>query len=114
MLYRYDMSLDEDKNLFSIKEFAVTGPKLRKGEYYDPTNEIYSLINQISYEADIIRAAIKNGQKALISELRTDYFFPIYPVTKIIAKEVTSLLNGGIDHFAKLFFDDRTLLSEDD
>jgi hypothetical protein len=107
------MSFDEDTNLLSIKEFAVTGTKLRKSEYYDHTKEIYSMINEASYDGDIIRAAIKKGQKALISELRSDYFFTIHPRAKIIAEELTGLFNDGIDHFSELFFDDLTLLSED-
>ena len=113
MLHRFDMSLDEGANLLSIKEFAVIGPKLRKNEYYDPTKENYSLINKASYDGDIIRAAIKKGQKALILELRTDYFFPILPWAKVIAEQVTHLFNGGMDNFSELFFDDRALLPED-
>ena len=113
MLHRYDISLDEDANRLSIKELAVIGPKLRKSEYYNHTKEIYTLIHKVSYDADIIRAAIKKGQKALISELRSDDFFPIQPLAKIMAEEVTNLFNGSLGHFAELFFDDRTLLSED-
>ena len=113
MLHRFDMSLDEDANRLSIKEFAVIGPKLRKSEYYDHTKEIYSLINEVSYDGDIIRAAIKKGQKELILELRSDYFFPILPWIKTIAEQVTLLFNGGREHFTELFFDDRTLLPED-
>jgi hypothetical protein len=30
-----------------------------------------------------------------------------------MAEEVTNLFNGSLDHFSELFFDDRTLLSED-
>ena len=111
MLQRYDISLDEDMNRLSIKEFAVIGPKLRKSEYYDHTKEIYSLLHEVSYDADIIRSAIKKGQNALISELRSDYFFPIYPWAKIMAKEVTNLFNGTLDQFFELFLDDRNLLS---
>ncbi|MGD8470125.1 MAG: hypothetical protein PVF78_06370 [Desulfobacterales bacterium] len=113
MLHRYDISLDEDANCLSIKEFAVIGPKLRKSEYYDHANEIYSLIHEESYDADLIRSAIKKGQNALISELRSDYFFPIHPWAKIMAKEVTNLFNGNLDQFSELFLDDRNLLSEE-
>jgi hypothetical protein len=113
MLHRYDISLDEDANRLSIKEFAVIGPKLRKSEFYDRAKEIYSLIHEVSYDADIIRAAIKKGQNALISKLRSDDFFPIHPWAKVMAEEVTNLFNGRLDHFFELFFDDRTLLSDD-
>ena len=111
MLHRYDMSFDEDTNLLSIKEFAVIGPKLRKSEYYDHTKEIYSMINEVSYDGDIIRAAIKKGQKALISELRSDDFFPIGSCSKIIAEKVTGLFDSNTEPVSKVFFDDRTLLS---
>lgn len=113
MLHRYDISLDEKANRLSIKEFAVIGPKSRKSEYYDHAKEIYSLMHEVSYNGDIIRTAIKKGQKALISEIRSDDFFPIHSWAKIMAEEVTNLFNGSLDHFAELFFDDRALLSED-
>ncbi len=111
MLHKYDISLDEDANRLSIKELAVIGPKLRKSEYYDHTKEIYSLIHKVSYDADIIRAAIKKGQNVLISELRSDDFFPIGSCTKIIAEKVAGVFNGDAEPVSKIFFDDRTLLS---
>jgi len=113
MLHRYDISLDEDANRLSIKEFAVIGPKLRKTEYYDHAKEIYSLIYEVSYDADIIRSAIKKGQNALISELRSDDFFPIYPWAKIMAEAVTNLFNGTLNQSSELFLDDRNFLSEE-
>jgi hypothetical protein len=113
MLQRYDISLDADANRLSIKEFAVIGRNLRKSQYYDRTQESYSLIHEVSYDGDDIRAAINKGQEALISELRCDDFFPIHSLAKIMAEEVTKLFNGSLDHFSELFFDDRTLLSAD-
>jgi hypothetical protein len=113
MLHRYDISLDGDANRLSIKEFAVIGRKLRKNEYYDDTKESYSLIYEVSYDGAIILAAINKGQEALISELRSDDFFPVHSWVKIMAEEVTNLFNGSPDHFSELFFDDLTLLSED-
>lgn len=113
MLHRYDISLDEEANRLLIKEFAVIGPKLRKSEYYDHTNEIYSLIHEGAYDADIIRSAIKKGQNALIAEHRSDSFFPIHPWEKIMVREVINLFNGALDQFSELFFDDRDILSEE-
>ena len=113
MLHRYDISLDGDANCLSIKEFAVLGKKLRKNEYYDPNQESYSLVHEVTYDSDLIRAAITQGKEALISEIRTDYFFPVYPLAKLMAEEVAQLFNGSPDKFSELFFDDLTLLSED-
>ena len=86
---------------------------MRKSKYYDHAQESYTLIHELSYDGDLIRAAINKGQEALISELRSDDFFPIGSCVKIIAERVTNLFNGSLDHFSELFFDDRTLLSED-
>ena len=111
MLQRYDISMDNDTNQLSIREFAVIGRKSRKGEYHDFTLENFSLIHDVTYDADTIRAAIQEGADALISELRSDDFFPIESCAKIIAERVTGLFNGNSDPVSEVFFDDRTLLS---
>ena len=111
MLQRYDISLNGDSNRLSIKEFAAIGRKLRKNEHYDHTQETYSLIHEVSYDGDIIRAAINEGQEALISELRSEDFFPIHSCAKIMAVEVTNLFNDNTDSVFEMFFDDRTALS---
>ena len=111
MLQRYDISMDDDTNRLSIKEFAVIGRKPRKSEYYNLTLENFSLIHEVSYDVDIIRAAIEEGSEALISELRSDDFFPIGSCSKIIAEKVTGFLNGNTEPVSEVFFDDRTLLS---
>jgi hypothetical protein len=103
--------MDDDTNRLSIKEFAVIGRKPRKSEYYNLALENFSLIHEVSYDVDIIRAAIQEGSEALISELRTDDFFPIGSCTKIIAEKVTGVMNGNVEAVSEVFFDDRTLLS---
>ena len=111
MLQRYDISMDNDTKQISIKEFAAIGRKPRKSEYYDFTQENFSLIHEVSFDADIIRTAIKEGSEALISELRSDDFFPIGSCAKILAQSVTGLFNGNTKPDSEVFFDDRTLLS---
>ena len=86
---------------------------MRKSGYYDRAQESYSPIHEVANDGDDIRAAINKGQEALISELRSDDFFPNHFLAKIMAEEVTNLFNGSVDHFSELFFDDRTLLSKD-
>jgi hypothetical protein len=111
MLQRYDISMDNDTNRLSIREFAVIGQKPRKREYYDFTKEKFSLMHEVTYDVDIIRAASQEGSEALISELRSDDFFPIGSCAIIIAESVSGLFNGNTDPVSKVFFDDRTLLS---
>jgi hypothetical protein len=98
-------------NRLSIREFAEIGKKQRKSQYYEIALENYSLIHEVSFDIDIIRAAVQEGSEALISELRSDDFFPIASCAKIIAESVTGLFNGNTEPVSEVFFDDRTLLS---
>ncbi len=111
MLQKYDISMNNDTNRLSIREFAVIGRKPRKSDHYDFTLQNFSLIHEVTYDVDIIRAAIQEGSEALISELRSDDFFPIGSCAKIIAERVTGLYNGNTEPVSEVFFDDRTLLS---
>ena len=111
MLQRYEIGRNEQTNRLSIKEFAVLEKKSNKHHDQIPIKEDYSLIHEVSYEGEIIRAAISEGQNALISELRSGDFFPIYPCIEIIAERVVGLFSGNTDPVSEVFFDDRTLLS---
>ena len=111
MIQRYDISMNPDTDRISIREFAVIGRKPRKSEYYDFKLENFSLIHEVNYDGDTIRAAIQEGAEALISELRTDDFFPVGSCVQLIAERVTGLCNGNAGPDCELFFDDRTLLS---
>ncbi len=103
--------MDDDTNRLSIKEFAVIGRKPRKSDYYNMSLENFSLIHEVTFDVDTIRAAIQEGSEALISELRSDDFFPIDPCSKIIAEKVTGFFNGDAEPVSEVYFDDRTLLS---
>ena len=111
MLQRYDIYKNDQTNRLSIREFAVLETKSRRRDSYKPIKKDYSLLHEVSFDGDIIRAAIKEGQKALISELRSGDFYPIYPCAEIIAEGVTGLFNGNKEPDSEVFFDDRTLLS---
>jgi hypothetical protein len=110
MLQRYDIAMNSQASHVSIKEFAVLETKSRKRDI-KPINENYSLLHEVSYDRNLIGAAIQKGQEALIAELRTGDFFPIYPCLEIIAERVTSMFNGNAESVSEVFFDDRTLLS---
>ncbi len=110
MLQRYDLTIDGEANQLSIKEFAVLGRISRNRETFDPTKEKYLFVHKVSYDGDIIRAAIQEGKDALISELRTDAFFPVRSCAERIAEGVIDLFNTNSDPDSKVFFDDQTLL----
>jgi hypothetical protein len=111
MLQRYDLSIDNDTDRLSIKEFAVIGRKPRKSEYKDFSLENFSLIHEVSYDGDIIRTAIEEGAEALISEIRSPAFYPVGSCAEAIAESVTDLYNSDTEPDSEVFFDDRTMLS---
>ena len=111
MLQRYDIAMNDRTNRLSIKEFAVLDSKSHRRNNYQPIQKTYSIVHEVSFDADVIRAAISEGQKTLISALRSGDFFPIYPCIDLIAKRVTELFNGTSEPAIEMFFDDRTLLS---
>jgi hypothetical protein len=111
MLQRYDIARNDQTDCLSIKEYAVLETKSFKRHDYTHTREDYSLIHEISYDGDMIRAAIEEGQKALISELRSGDFFPIHPCVELIADSVAAIFNGSSASTTEVSFDDRTVLS---
>jgi hypothetical protein len=111
MLQRFDISLDSAANRLSIREFAVIEQKPKKMENYELTQEDYALLHEVSFDVELIRDAIQEGPKALISEIRTEDFFPIGSCADILAEKVTGLFNGIDDSESEVFFDDQTLLS---
>ena len=111
MLQRYDLARNAQTNRLSIKEFAVLETKSRKRDTFKPIRKDYALLHEVSFDSDKIRSAIGEGPQALITELRSGDFFPIYPCAEIIAESVTGLFNGNSEPDLEVFFDDRTLLS---
>ena len=111
MLQRYEFAKNDGTNRFSIKEFAVLETKSHKRNDYKPIRQDYSLLHEVSFDSDKIRAAIKEGQQELILVLRSGDFFPISPCVEIIADKVTDIFNGNSEPTYEMFFDDRTLLS---
>ena len=107
MIQRYDISLDSKNNRFSIKEFALLDRKSRRSEFYEPTQEDFSLRHMVTYNVDIIREAVNEGTETLISELRSDDFFPIRSCAEAIAERVIEIFENNGDLSDELFFDDQ-------
>ena len=114
MQQRFDIAKNENTNRLSIREFAVTEKKYYKRDSYEPVRKDYAFIYEVSYDSDMISVAIKEGQKALISALRTPDFFPTYPCAEMIAEKVTVIYDGGLQSHFEVFFDDRDILPDTD
>ena len=111
MLQRFNIALDDQTNRLKIQEFAFLKTKSHRRDDYQPIKKDFSLIHEVSYNSDNIRAAIESGQRALISVLRTKDFFPVYPCVEIIAKKVTRLFSGHPEPSFEVFFDDRAVFA---
>ena len=111
MLQRYNVARDDQTNRLSIKEFAALDTKSHRRNNYQPIQKKYSLVHEVSFDGDAIRAAISKGHKALISTIRSGDFFPIHPCMELIANRVSELFNGTSETAFEMFFDDRSLLS---
>ena len=112
MLQRYDIARNDRRNRLSIKVFAVL--EKRHPTRADKMSIVkkYSFIHEVSYDSDIIRAAIRDGQAALISELRSADFYPIESCAKVIAEGVTDAFNDDAEVISEIFVDDRSTLPE--
>ena len=114
MLQKYDISLDVEENRLTIKEFAVLTRIPRNRESSAFVEENYSLIHEEAYDVDLIREAINEGKEHLITELRSDSFFPIQPCIEVIAEGVIELFDDDSDPSSEVYFDDLTTFSNDD
>jgi hypothetical protein len=114
MLQRFDISMDIEANRLSIKEFAVLGRITRKRGNFETANKKYSFMHKVTYDGDIIRAAINEGKGALVSALRTDDFFPIHSCAEVIVESVIELFEKDSDSFSEVFFDDQDIFPKDD
>jgi len=99
--------MDDRTDRLSIKEYAVLDTKSRRRDFYPTVDRDYTLIYEVSFDGDMIRAAVKEGRKALISALRTEYFFPVSSCATMIANGVTGLLDGDTELGSNILFDDR-------
>ena len=112
MLQRYDIARNDQTNRLSIKVFAVLEKKHRARANNKLVKKDYMFIHEVSYDGDTIRAAIKEGHKALIGELRSYDFYPIESFANILAEKVAGVFNGNTKPISEIFFDDRALLPE--
>ena len=108
MLQRFNIAMNDPTDRLSIKEFAVLDTKSRKREIYQTVERDYVLVYEVSFDGGLIRAAIKEGQKALISVLRTEDFSPVGSCATMIAESVTGLLDGDPQLDSEVVFDDRS------
>jgi hypothetical protein len=99
MKQKYTIVKDDKNSQLIIREFA------------ELDKEILSLLCEETYDAKVIRAAIKKGRDDLIATLRTNNLYPPGVYAKKIAETVQELYAAGAEESADLFFNDLELLA---
>jgi hypothetical protein len=99
MKQKYTIVKDDKNSQLIIREFA------------ELDKEILSLLCEETYDAKVIRAAIKKGRDDLIATLRTNNLYPPGIYAKKIAETVHELYAARDQESADLFFNDLELLA---
>jgi hypothetical protein len=99
MKQKYTILKDRDNQQLVIKEFA------------ELDKEVMSFLCEETYEAKVIRSAIKSGKDSLISTLRTNNLYPPNMYVEKIADAVIALYGSKGKDSVDLFFDDVELLT---
>ena len=99
MKQKYTILKDKDNQQLVIKEFA------------ELDKEVMSFLCEETYEARVIRSAIKSGRESLISVLRTKNLYPPNMYAEKIADTVIALYESKGKDSVDLFFDDVELLT---
>jgi hypothetical protein len=114
MLQKYRISIDQKTNRLKIEEFAVTKRVVKDADFTQLNQEDFVLLNNEAYDSEDIQSAVAGGKEMLISELRSDYFYPISPCAAVIADNVIDLYETEESAPIEFFFDDRDLLGVDE
>ena len=99
MKQKYTILKDMANRQLVIKEFA------------ELDKEVMSFLCEETYEAKVIRSAIKSSKESLISILRTNNLYPPNMYAAKIADAVIALYGSKSQDSVDLFFDDIELLT---
>lgn len=101
MKQKYTIVRDDKNKQLIIREFA------------ELDKEILSLLCEETYDAKLIRAAIRSGKEELIAALRTNNLYPPGIYADKIADAVKNLYAAKAKESEDLFFDDLELLAKE-
>ena len=102
MKQKYFILKDDEQKKLIIKEFA------------ELDKEIFSLLCEEKYDDKVIESAIKKGEEALISKLRTKNMYPPRIYAEKITKAVIDVYDSKEKQSVELYFNDIDLLTKDE
>jgi len=106
MIQKYQISLDPEIEEMTIEEYAVVDKDANRKENSQLTDKDYVLLFEQTYDMASIKEAIAKGREKIITELRTDQFFPAHLCSEKIADTVMALFAGKKGQSASLIYDD--------
>ena len=81
-------------------------------EYCELEENEYSLFCEERYDGGVVKSAIKEGGRSLLSILRTQNMFPPHSQAEKLAESVINLYDSEDPQSIKVFFDSKDSLSE--
>ncbi len=87
---------------------------VKDADFTQLNQEDFVLLNNKAYDSEDIQSAVAGGKEMLISEIRSDYFYPISQCAAVIADNVIDLYETEESAPIEFFFDDRDLLGVDE
>jgi len=101
MKQKYAIIRDDDQKTLVVREYA------------ELDKEMMSLLCEETYSQRDISAALKEGNQAVITAIRTNNMYPPTMFAQAIAEAIEGLLAEGGNQSAELFFDDKDLFNQE-
>jgi hypothetical protein len=110
MRQKYVISLNGERSILKIKEYAVIDKNLKHVASSMLRSENFSLLCEETYQSDVIMRSISKGLDHLVQKIRTLNMYPVEAYATKIAESVMALYQSSDNDSVELFFDDRDLM----
>ena len=102
MRQKYIISINQTSGDLYLKELA------------EVDKDMFSLLCEETYRAEVVNEAIAAGRNALVEMLRTQNLYPPAPYAEKIAAAVVELYSTANDESIEMIFDDRVDMEPDE
>ena len=99
MKQRFYIEIDDDKKQLIIQEHSET------------EKDVFTLLCKESYDLKIVKAAAKKGEEELLPLLRTQNFYPPFPIAQRLAESVVAFISTSGEQRMEMLFDDKEIVA---
>jgi hypothetical protein len=103
MFQKYEIIRNSARQTLSIREWAVIDKHLQNVRFSLLQPEDYALLHEETYESAAIEKAIRTGRGALVSALRTPFFYPNAETAAGIAESVAAMYAAPAENSARYY-----------